>query len=699
MVPMDCLKTCFSRLTFFVLTALCLLNANMPTSSHAVGFSPDVLMLEEAGILDKVVLNQNKGEFIDLLKRNFFNGNIEGIGTLAWRLIQVAPNNADLRSLYALHLFSKGIDKDAIEQLKEAKRLDAGNHLILYAQAINNLRNKNYSNAIKTAKKSIARDKSHPFPHNVIGSAYFEQNQLNLAANSFKAAIKINPGFAPAYTNLGSVAIRQKQFKQALALFSKSLEVSPDTASPHYGLALVYDHYEKIDYALQHLQKSLEIKPHQSAALEKLAELQLKTGQYGATLRTAELLKKYGLKSADIVAAEAYLHTDQPQKALNLLKQIQPVTNHVSYLTGLGYMQTEKYKDALLQLTKVVKKNNRHAAAHLSVLSLQNYLGQKLNADTIIGVKSSDALDRLKYFMAGNILAQQGQWPQAFQSWRKASGLFHGFSLTGIILEDLQKNLKEKEFKHLIMAMTYASQRLDVSAIKQLEQALKLNPNSIWSNYFTGQAYHRSGDKQRAIEHFVASLQQAPDFLAALIAIGDMGYATQDAQLASEYYSKALNVRPNPTLIYRLGSVYDTAGELDKAETQYQRLVNDHPKSFLGYNQLAFFYAKHGIKLDNALGLAQKADQLQPNNPIILDTLGWIYFQKKNVKKAKNNLKRAIDITDQIPSILYHYGSVMRATGDREQAVLFMRKALNITDQFEGADDARGYIQEAKKRG
>ncbi len=699
MVPMDCHKAFFLRSALCALIALGLLIMNCPPSSQAVSFSPDVLMLEDSGLLDKEALNQNKDELVDLLKRNFFNGNLEGIGVLSWRLIQVAPDNADLRSLYALHLFSKGIENEAIAQMKEAQRLDAANPLILYAQAINDLKNKNYNNAIKTAKNSILKDKRHPFPHNIIGSAYFEQNQLNLAEKSFKTAIKLNPGFAPAYTNMGFVAIGRNDFKKALTFFSKSLEASPDTASPHYGLGLVYVHYGKIAYALQHLKKSLELKPQQSPALEKLAELQLKTGQYGAALRTAGLLQKYEIKSADIISAEAHLHMGQPQKALSLLKQIKPKNIHVSYLTGLGYMQTGKYTDALHQLTRVVEKNNRHAAAHLSLLSVQNYLGQKITAGAIIGVKGSDALDRLKHFMAGNISAQQDQWQQAFQFWQKASGLFRGFSLSGVKLQDLQKNLKKEEFKHLSMAMTYASQRMDVSAIKQFQQSLKLNPNSIWSNYLSAQAYQRSGDKERSLKHFKASLQQAPDFLSALIALGDMGYATQDAQLASEYYSRALKIKPNPTLIYRLGSVYETAGDLDKAEKQYQRLVNDYPTSFIGYNQLAFFYAKHGIKLDDALGLAQKADQLQPNNPIILDTLGWIYFRNKNIKKAENHLKRAINITNQIPSILYHYGSVMRAKGNREQAILFMRKALNITDQFEGAVDAKKYIQSGKKSG
>lgn len=657
------------------------------------------MTMQDVGLLDKAYLEQNKRELIDSLKRNFFNGNLEGIGALAWRLIQIAPNDSDLRALYALHLFYKGIPNDAQAQLNEAQRLSPDNPLILHALAMSAISKKDFKDAIRLANVAIAKDQRHPFPHNVLGSAYFEQNQLSLAEKSFQTAIKLNTNFAPAYTNLGFVALAQNNFKEARDNFSKSLEISSNTSSPHYGLALVYDHEGKFGYAIQHLQRSLEIKSDQPAVLEKLAELQLKTGQYAPALKTGEQLKSLGAQSADVILAEAHLHTGEPQKAMALLSQIEPKDIHVSYLIGLGFMQTEKYTDALRQMNQVLEKDKRHAAAHLSKLSLQNYLGQPLNAEEVMNIRGSDALERLKAFIAGSLAAQQGQWQQAYQLWQKASGLFNGFSLAGLNPQELQNNLKDAEFKYIIMGLICSSQRLDMAAIKQFQQALQVNSGSIWSNYLIAQIYQQIGDKAKAVSHFEASLSQAPQFLAALIALGDIGFSTQDAQLATLYYSKALALKSDHMLIYRLGSVYEATGELSKAEMQYQKIVDEHPKMFLGYNQLAWFYAKQGIKLDKALDLAKKADQLQPNNPLILDTLGWIFFQKKDYKNAEQHLKRAIEKTDQIPTILYHYGAVLRAAGDEEKAKSFMRKALNITDQFDGADDAKAFIQKEKKSG
>ncbi len=693
---MGCHKIFSLQTVLFLSAALGLLILTRPPSAHAIKYPFEDLLLEDAGAFDKAFLEQNKDAIIEDLKRNLVNGNLAGIGPMAWRLLQVAPNNADLHALYSLHLFSRDAVDDAQKQLKKARRLNADNSLVLYAQAMSAFIAKDFDTAVQLSERAISKNKQHPFPYNMLGSIYFEQDRLNLATENFRTAVKLNPRFAPAYTNLGFLAIRKNDFNQARRHFSKSLELSPKTASPHYGLALVYDHEGKFDFAMQHLKKSLGIKSNQPGALEKLAELQLKTARYTEALQTAAQLNNYNVKTAKVVMAEAYLHIGESKKALLLLDKIEPKDIHVHYLTGLGYMQSEKYRDALRQLTKVLEIDDRHVSAHLSQLSLQNYLGQRLNAEAIMRVKGSGALDRLKFFMAGCIYAQQNQWSQAVQSWQNAAGLFHGFSLYGLSSQKLQNNLKTEEFKYILMGLVYSSQRMDTAAIKQLQRALQVNPGSIWSNYLIAQVYQRRGDKAKAISHFEASLRETPEFMAALIALGDIGFLTQDAQLASVYYTKALALKPNPILTYRLGSVYEKTGAFDKAEAQYNKLVNEYPKSFLGYNQLAWFYAKQGVNLEKALRLAQNANKLQPDNPIILDTIGWIYFQKSDLKNAEKYLKRAIEKTDQIPSIIYHYAAVMQAMGNQEQARLFMLKALNISHKFEGADDALKFIQKEK---
>ena len=73
-----------------------------------------------------------------------------------------------------------------------------------------------------------------------------------------------------------------------------------------------------------------------------------------------------------------------------------------------------------------------------------------------------------------------------------------------------------------------------------------------------------------------------------------------------------------------------------------QKVIDFNPKWFVGYNQIAWNYTKRGIQLEKALGKAQKAYDLAPDNGEVNDTLGWIYYRKKEYKKANRHSKGRI---------------------------------------------------------
>ena len=77
---------------------------------------------------------------------------------------------------------------------------------------------------------------------------------------------------------------------------------------------------------------------------------------------------------------------------------------------------------------------------------------------------------------------------------------------------------------------------------------------------------------------------------------------------------------------------------------------------------MAWFLAKRGEKLEYALELARRADELNPGNISINDTLGWIYF---------------------------HLAAVKHAMGDTESARALLDGVLAKYAQFESIDDAR----------
>jgi tetratricopeptide (TPR) repeat protein len=156
-------------------------------------------------------------------------------------------------------------------------------------------------------------------------------------------------------------------------------------------------------------------------------------------------------------------------------------------------------------------------------------------------------------------------------------------------------------------------------------------------------------------------------------------------------------------LLYRAGKSYKKTGNVTKTEETYTRLINSHPSLYIGYAQLAWVYADEGIKLEKGLELAEKAKQLQPGNPIILDTIGWLHYKLERHEKALKILNKAVNIDNRIPSLLYHLGVVQYKAGMPDQSVESLKRSLEISERFDEADKARDFLdrhfQEVQEEG
>jgi uncharacterized protein HemY len=74
--------------------------------------------------------------------------------------------------------------------------------------------------------------------------------------------------------------------------------------------------------------------------------------------------------------------------------------------------------------------------------------------------------------------------------------------------------------------------------------------------------------------------------------------------------------------------------------------------------------------------MIKKALEKEPENGAYLDSLGWVYFKKKDYKKAEEYLKKAISyIID--PVIYEHLGDLYIEVSNAEEAVKFYQEGLS----------------------
>src|SRR5262249_40158431 len=96
----------------------------------------------------------------------------------------------------------------------------------------------------------------------------------------------------------------------------------------------------------------------------------------------------------------------------------------------------------------------------------------------------------------------------------------------------------------------------------------------------------------------------------------------------------------------------------------------------LALNNLAYLLAESGGDLDEALQLAQRAQQKQPGNLNLTDTLGWIYLKKNMSDSALQIFNICVKKDPENPTFRYHLGLTLLQKGDKEKARLELQTAL-----------------------
>ncbi|MDR2364886.1 MAG: tetratricopeptide repeat protein, partial [Zoogloeaceae bacterium] len=98
------------------------------------------------------------------------------------------------------------------------------------------------------------------------------------------------------------------------------------------------------------------------------------------------------------------------------------------------------------------------------------------------------------------------------------------------------------------------------------------------------------------------------------------------------------------------------------------------PDNAHAYNALGYSLADRNLRLSEAYALIQKASALAPQDPYIMDSLGWVLYRQGQYQQALMTLEAAYNIKDD-PEIAAHMGEVLWRLGKQEDARALWQKA------------------------
>ncbi len=145
----------------------------------------------------------------------------------------------------------------------------------------------------------------------------------------------------------------------------------------------------------------------------------------------------------------------------------------------------------------------------------------------------------------------------------------------------------------------------------------------------------------------------------------------------------AVESMPDSTdLLYARALVAEKLNRIDVHEADLRKVLQKDPKNAHALNALGYTLADRTTRYDEAVKLLEQAIALKPDDPFIIDSMGWVQYRMGNSGEAIRLLRRALGIRNDA-EISAHLGEVLWVTGDRAQAESVWRDALQATPDNE----------------
>ncbi len=187
----------------------------------------------------------------------------------------------------------------------------------------------------------------------------------------------------------------------------------------------------------------------------------------------------------------------------------------------------------------------------------------------------------------------------------------------------------------------------------------------------------KRGDLDAARARLHALQEQNPALTARIILVeGELLVTAQRLNDAMTLYDQALQKEPeNNELLYARALLAEKLDKIDILERDLRDILKREPDNALALNALGYTLADRSLRLDEALGLIKRALTQLPNDPAVLDSMGWVQFRLGHHSEALKYLRQAYELNDDA-EIAAHLVEVLWTGGDKSAARKLGQQAI-----------------------
>lgn len=662
---------------------------------------------------------------------------------------KVAPSSLVVTYTQALLDFTQGKNELAMESVQKVLRV-APEHMpsVLLAGAIQ-LNLGQLEQAEQNLKKYLEKFPDTLYARKLLASTQLRASHPADAAATLEPALKSAAQDPQLLALAGESYMQVRDFNKATEYFEKATELSPQTASLRTSLGLSKLGQGDKEQGLSDIEKAAALDPKSQQAGIALVRTALGLKQYDKALAAVDALEKQQPDNAIVhnLKGGVYLAKNEPaaaRAAFAKSAQLQP--NYFPSVANLAQLDLteKKFDDARKRLEAFLQTDKKHIGAMTALAELATLQGQTAQATTWLEKASTEnpempepamrlaaqylkvgektkALTLTRKLQTANptnpdLLDQLGQAQIANND---AAGALESYSkLVNVVPKSAKAQLR--------LASVHMLLKNEAAAAEDIKRAIALDPDNLQAQLAQIDLALRKGKHDEALA-VARKLQKGnPTSPAGFLVEADILMSQKKVEPALRAYEQAYALGKSPQLLVKLGQALRAAGKDKDADARVTQFLKDHPgeplatmyaaetlmaaKQFkpaiahfesliktnpanvVALNNLAWAYQQE--KDPRALATAEAAYKLAPQNPSIMDTLGWILVEKGDLKRALPVLEQAISRAPDANDIRYHLAFGLHKAGDKAKARKEIEQALANGKPFAQADDARALLKQ-----
>ena len=236
--------------------------------------------------------------------------------------------------------------------------------------------------ALDAYKQALKADPKHPRHWNAAGNLYRHLGQPENAMQHFLQAVAIAPDFAGAYSNLGNALNQLERYEEAISAYEHALSLDANLSEAYTNLGVAHHALGQYKKAVDTHLLAIKNKPNFTEALNNLGNTYNAMGNYQAArdvlLQAIQTSPNHTFAHANI--GNAYLglqnHTEA-LKHLNTALTLQPNLVAAHFNRGLALAELNQLNNAVTAFEEVIRLNPQFVTAYHSLGMVYEQLGQR----------------------------------------------------------------------------------------------------------------------------------------------------------------------------------------------------------------------------------------------------------------------------------------------------------------------------------